>query len=144
MNNLDIKYSSIFYNLKDINKINYLKEINIKFKKIKKLTIENNNEDKEHKTTKKNFNDFFLFLFSLHKIDNHLIYLILKFKYCEINGKIFEHINRFKILRYLYIENINFDKGFIIKLNLLKLLSIISCNNIKLSGISNVRLKYYI
>ena len=41
LNNLNIKYLSIFYDLEDINKIDYLKEINIKFNKIKKLTIEN-------------------------------------------------------------------------------------------------------
>ena len=35
LNNLNINYSSIFYNLTDINKINYLKEININFNKIK-------------------------------------------------------------------------------------------------------------
>jgi len=45
LNNLNVKYSSIFYDLKDINKIYYLKEINISFNKIKKLTIENDYED---------------------------------------------------------------------------------------------------
>ena len=41
----------------------------------------------------------------------------------------------------MYIENIDFNKEFIIKLNKLKLLSIISCKNIKLSEISNEELK---
>ena len=39
LNNLDTKYTSIFYYLKDINKINYLKEINIDFNKIKRLSL---------------------------------------------------------------------------------------------------------
>ena len=43
LNKLDIKYSSVFYKLQNINKIDYLKEININFNKIKKLTIENEN-----------------------------------------------------------------------------------------------------
>ena len=41
LNNLNINYKSIFYRLEDINKINYLKEINIDFNKIKRSTIEN-------------------------------------------------------------------------------------------------------
>ena len=61
--------------------------------------------------------------------------------FCEIKSEFFENINNFKSLRYLYIGNINFDKDFIIKLNILELLSIISCKNIKLSEISNGKLK---
>ena len=41
----------------------------------------------------------------------------------------------------MYINNINFDKDFIIKLNVLDLLSIISCKNIKISEFSNLKLK---
>ena len=41
----------------------------------------------------------------------------------------------------MYITNFIFDKDFIIKLNELKILSIISCKNIKLSEISNEKLK---
>ena len=47
LNSLDINYASIFYDLKDINKINYLKEININFIKIKRLTIESDYYDEE-------------------------------------------------------------------------------------------------
>ena len=89
----------------------------------------------------KKFNNFFEILFSLNNIENNLIYLNIKFAYCKIKSEFFESINNFKSLRYLYIENINFDKDFIIKLNILELLSIISCNNIKLSEIPNEKLK---
>ena len=49
LNKLDIKYASIFYILKDMNKINYLKEFNINFNKIKRLTLkfENYYKDKD-------------------------------------------------------------------------------------------------
>ena len=141
LNNLNIKYSSIFYKLKDINKIDYLKEIHINFNKIKKLTIENDYEEKDDNVTKNKFNKFFEILFSFNNIEKNLIYLNIKFKYCEIDTEYFEKINNFKLLRYLNIENIYFVKDFIIKLNTLELLSIISCNNIKLSGISNGKLK---
>ena len=141
LNNLNIKYESIFYYLKDINRINYIKEINIDFNKIKRLTIEKFSEVKNE--NQKNIRNYFEILFSLNNIENHLIYLNIKFKDCKINvnNELFENINNFKSLRFLYIENFNFDKEFIIKLNDLKLLSIISCENIKLPEIFNEKLK---
>ena len=48
LNNLNINYSSIFYNLEDINKISYLKEFNINFNKIKRFTIENDYEGEDN------------------------------------------------------------------------------------------------
>ena len=66
---MDINYASIFYNLDDINKINYLKEININFNKIKRLTIENEDEDKnfdedeDKDNTNKKKNKIFLKLY---------------------------------------------------------------------------------
>ena len=76
--------TSIYYDLRDINKIN-LKEININFNKIKALTICNfdyklilNKKDKkENKNVmQNNFNNFFDILFSFNNIENNLIYLI--------------------------------------------------------------------
>jgi len=142
----NINYTSIFYNLKDITKIDYLKEININFNKIKKLTIESdykfNIEDEDkNKDIKKQIKHFLEILFSINNIENKLIYLNIKFKSYKINPELFENINNFKLLRYLYLENIEFENDFIIKLNLLKLLSIKLCENIKLSEISNEELK---
>jgi len=139
LNNLNINYASIFYNLEDINKISYLKEFNISFNKIKSITIENNYEDEDNIIEKK-ANNFFEILFSFDNIRNNLIYLNIKLKYCKINPELFENINNFKLLKYLYIKNISFDKDFIIKLNKLKLLSALSCENIKLSEMSNEKL----
>ena len=65
---MNIKYSSIFYELKDIKKIDYLKEFNISFNKIKKLTIENVYDDKV--ITKKQYNNFFEILFSFKNVEN--------------------------------------------------------------------------
>jgi len=163
LNILNIKYESIFYNLADINKINYLKEINIDFNKIKRLTIKTNYEDKDDDdeedededkdedededevkdNNKKQINNFFEILFSINNIKNNLIYLNIKFNYCKINPELFENINNFKLLRYLYLKNINFDKDFIIKIKKLKLLSIISYKNIKLSGMPNEELNIF-
>jgi len=137
--------TSIYYDLRDINKIN-LKEININFNKIKALTICNFDYElllskKENKNVMQNdFNNFFDILFSLTNIESNLIYLNLELNYCKINPILFEKINNFKSLRYLEIYNINFEKDFIIKLKELKKLSIISCQNIYLSKISKENL----
>ena len=148
LNNMNINYASIFYSLKDISKINYLKEININFNKIKALTIHNYVDNaivpskKENNNVIQNyFNNFFDILFSLNNIENKLIYLNIKFQYCEINPILFEKINNFKSLKYLKIDGVNFEKIFIIKLKVLKILSIISCKNIYLSEISKENLK---
>ena len=120
LNNMD---TSIYYDLRDINKIN-LKEININFNKIKALTICNFDYElllskKENKNVMQNdFNNFFDILFSFN-IESNLIYLNLELNYCKINPILFEKINNFKSLRYLKIKGINFDKDFIIKLKLL-------------------------
>ena len=126
LNNMDINYASIFFILKDTNKINYLKEINIDFNKIKRLTIYNYDDN----IMQKNIQNYFEIIFSFNNIENNLIYLNINFKKCIIDPILFENINNFKSLRYLFIRNINFDKDFIIKLKVLKILSIKSCKNI--------------
>ena len=99
LNNSKIKYSSISYYLSDIKKINYLREINIDFKKIKRLTL-NLQEDK----TKKNYKSFFTNVFSFRNIKNNLIYL----KIClsddyTINYNIFKNLEKFKLFIFKFI-----------------------------------------
>ena len=123
---MNINYASIFYYLEETEKINYLKEINIYFNKIKRLTIienEDYEDEDENNINKKQKNNFFEILFSINNIYNNLIYLNIKLKKCKIDPELFENINKFKLLRYLLIEDINFNKDFIIKLNKLKLLN---------------------
>ena len=74
LNNLNINYASIFYYLEDANKINYLKEIKIDFNKIKRLTIENEDEkDYKDNINEKQIKNFFEILFSINNINNNLI-----------------------------------------------------------------------
>ena len=76
LNKLDIKYASIFYILKDMNKINYLKEFNINFNKIKRLRLKFDiyNNDKDDNTAQNEIKNFFEILFSFDNIENNLIY----------------------------------------------------------------------
>ena len=144
LNNMNINYTSIYYYLNNINKINYLKEIHINFNKIKRLTIEANYDKGKYmfiNEKDKEVENFFSIFFSINNIENNLIYLSIKFKKCNINPELFENINNFTKLKYLFIENINLRTNFIIKLNRLKLLSIISCKNIELAEMPNEELE---
>ena len=94
------------------NKLNYLKEINIDFNKLKRMTIYINNSKQEDSKEKININLFETF-FSFENIQNNLIYLNIKFKNdYNINPDLFENINNFKLLRYLYMNSFNFDNNF--------------------------------
>ena len=137
LNKMDIKYASIFYILKDMNKINYLKEFNINFNKIKRLTIKFEN----YYAIQNEIENFFETFFSFDNIENNLIYLYIKFINYEINNELFAKINNFKLLKFLYLVNFNFKRDLLLYLNNLKLITIISCKNIQISGNSNEKLK---
>ena len=114
LNKSNIKYSSIYYDFYELYKINYLNEFNIDFNKIKKLTLNINNKIEDEKN-----NYFFETLFSFNNIENNLIYLKIYFN--EYNGiylspELFEKINNFKSLKYLYIHKFNFNKNFNVKI----------------------------
>ena len=136
LNKLNIKYSSIYCTFDDINKISYLIELNIDFNKIKRISLieeRNNKEEKKEKYLEDNKN-FFGTLFSIKNIENSLIYLKIIFSTAsKLEPILFEKINDFKLLRYLYIEYLHFVKKFTIKLENITKLSFINCKNITIS-----------
>ena len=134
LNKSNIKYSSIYYEFNRMNRINNLKEFNIDYNKIKKVTLSVNFEyEIEQDIIKKNIY-FFKTLFSINNIDNNLIYLNIFFKNKNnITPELFENINNFKSLKYLIIDNFIFNNNFTIKISNLKLLSCENCNNIFIS-----------
>ena len=138
LNKLNRKYSSIYYNFNDKRSINYLKKFNIDFNKIKRIILQ---EEKKYNSSKneKDCKFFLDTLFSFKNIENNLIYLKIQFDYYSlentIDSNLFENINNFKSLKYLYIYSFNFDRIFTIKLNSLKILSFEGCDNINISNI---------
>ena len=88
--------------------MDYLKELNIDFNKIKRMTLgfmeKSSNYFLPKNIIQKNTKYFFETLFSLNNIENNLIYLDIHFSsVMKINSDLFENINKFKLLRYLYI-----------------------------------------
>ena len=148
LNTSDVKYSSIYYYFEDKNKINYLKELNINFDKIKRMTFIYNRDLFKYKdkieADSDNINKenkyFFETLFSINNIINNLIYLKLDIRsHLDIDPDLFENINTFKSLEYLFISNIKFKKKFTIKLQNLKTLKCQFCKNIFFSKNNNFK-----
>ena len=128
LNQKNIKYSSIYYRFKEKKKITNIKELNIDFKKIKRMTLFCDEEDEFNNNNKYFFADFF----SIENIENNLIYLKIHLK-CFLKPYCFEKINNFKCLQYLYINSLKFSEKLNLKLNNLKLLSCDNCKNIEFS-----------
>ena len=156
LNDPNLNYSSIYYifNNKNFydNFLDNLEELNIDFNKIKTITLnaEKYIQDKinfndpnvdfnkmkamvlhpEYFITD-NYNYFLKSIFSLNNIKNNLVCLKIYFchKHCAIYPDSFDEINDMKVLKYLYIININFAKNIEIKLNNLKTLYCNKCKN---------------
>ena len=136
------------------NFLDNLKKLNIDFNKIKAMSL---NGDKYTKNNIKfslndpnvdfnkmkamvlhpeyfitdNYNYFLKSLFSLDNFKNNLLCLKIYFghKNCAIKSDSFEEINEMKVLKYLYLINIYFDRDIEIKLDKLKLLYCNRCQN---------------
>ena len=135
LNGSNIQYSSIYYKFKEINKINYLKEFNIDFNKIRRITlICDKNDNTKNSEKNKCISEAF---FSFDNINNNLIYLKMKINLRSINPKLFQPINGFKSLNYLFIERIRFYKMFRIKTNNLKIISCKYCSNVNIVNSEN-------
>ena len=134
LNKSGVKYSSIHYDFEESDEINSLKDLNIDFSKIKKLTLNLQSEQYlYYKEEKKNI-FFFRYLFSFYNIENNLIYLKINFwEKKDISPELFEKINTFKSLKYLFLQYFLFINNFTIKISNLELLSCRYCNNIKIS-----------
>ena len=151
LDNPDIKYSSIYFHFD--NNTKFLKELNIDFRKITKLTLD---KGPEFNTDD---NSVFETLFSLDNIQNNLVHLTIRFRWNElefskflgyklspkVNDKLFENINNMKKLRYLNLISVNFEKKVTIRLNSLKVLLCSDCENLCMENIicPNLEKLYY-
>ena len=145
LNKSNIKYSSIFYSFYDKRKIDYLKELNIDFNKIKRMTLI------EEENINKYSNDIiFQTLFSINYIENNLLFLKIKFNNKinydfigenNLNLYFFDNIIKFKALRYLYIDSFQFGISPMIKLSNLKILSFNNCKSINMQTMFSEKLE---
>ena len=141
LNACSSKYSSLTFCYKDSNDITYLKEFNINFGQIKRLTfiIDDyfNTKDYEY---------FFSNFFGLKNIGTSLVKLILnvnwtKFMRIEIDPKLIKNLNNFKLLGYLTINGIKLSDNFTLNLCNLKILYLENCENFTFSENSLLNIK---
>ena len=152
---LDI-YRIQHYNIEDeyIKKFDELHKSNINISSIKISRIENNNDLDYFSKFKINLNllknvfignvdDIIIIknFFSLFTIKNNLIHLELGFFKNQIEPSLFEGINSFTSLKYLFLEGLIFKKTFIFKLYNLEKIDILRCENFKFEENSLANLK---
>ena len=151
LNKLNNNYSSICFQFdKETEEYYDIQKFNINFQKIKKLIFEEKApkpKDKKYFNTAYNEISFFPFkiIFSNDNVVlNNLIFL--EIKNLRINPKVLdicvlEKINNLKSLEELRLENIKFEKEFILKINTLKYLALCNCYNIAISNNCALNLK---
>ena len=103
MNESKLKYSSLLFEYKEDNDIEYLKEFKINFNFIKRITLRKN------KNIRATYSKYFIQnLLSLLSSENTLIYLNAEFPN-DISGCIFMELNNLKSLKELHLQKLYFD-----------------------------------
>ena len=137
-NDNKLKYPSIIYQYKNTEHISYLKNINIDFKQIKKLTIK-----QKFECNKKNCDHFFnTLLLCFNENYNNLIFLDIQIRTCHIKSDLINKLNDFKNLETLKLKGFLFNTPFILKFNNLISLELIYCDNIILDKNNCLNIKY--
>ena len=141
LNSCSSEYSSLTFCYKDSNDITYLKEFNIDFGQIKRLTF-----ILDDYFDTKDYEYFFKIFFGLKNIGNSLVKLILnvnwtKFMRIEIDPNLIKNLNNFKLLEYLTINGIKLSKNFTLELCNLKKLYLENCENFSFSENSLINVK---
>ena len=127
----DKNYPYIYFKYKNPTDIDFIKDLKLNFKLIKKLKLKRINDENDEETKKeemeietdsidnKSFSNFYKALFSLADIQNNLIDLCLKINKKNKKSYIpasFKEINNLKALQNLNINGYNFETTFVLRL----------------------------
>ena len=127
----DKNYPYIYFKYKNPTDIDFIKDLILNFKLIKKLKLKRINDENDEETKKeemeietdsidnKSFSNFYKALFSLADIQNNLIDLCLKINKKNKKSYIpasFKEINNLKALQNLNINGYNFETTFVLRL----------------------------
>ena len=157
LNNLNINLSSLIIYYNNIDDINYLEELGINYKNIKKISLyinlEENDDEEEEEYEEKDENEekekeICINLKNLFSFDNfgiNLLYLKLNFDIdffgnFKLEPNIMENINNYQSLRILEVFNYRLENNFEININKLKSLSVYNCTNISLVGENGINM----
>ena len=126
------------------NDINLLKELNINFNKIRRMTIIFEESEGEENSDINNYNKFYSTLFSLFDNKNNLIYLNIENKnkhYYKIMLNFMNNINNFASLKSLSLFELNIAQNLEINLSNLETLELKYCTNIVLNKNTCINIK---
>ena len=127
----DKNYPYIYFKYKNPTDIDFIKDLKLNFKLIKKLKLKRINDENYEETKKeemeietdsidnKSFSNFYKALFSLADIQNNLIDLCLKINKKNKKSYIpasFKEINNLKALQNLNINGYNFETTFVLRI----------------------------
>ena len=135
-------YFSLYNKFKSFNCLNSLKELNLDFSKIQKISLIKSGDDENEG----NIEILFRSLFSINNLENNLLYLKIFLKFDKeyiVPDNLFEKINDFKSLRYLYLKKINFSEPPTIKIKNLKIFYCDICNKIKIKDCEKLQKLIY-
>ena len=144
LNESNINYASLTINNKENYDVGILKQLNINFCKIKRLTSEYEDDENAEKSNSNNYDIFYNTLFSSFNVKNNLIYLKLKRRnkhYNKFNIKYINNLNDFKSLKVLILYEFDFNETFHLDLCNLEKLYMYFCTNIKISENTCLNLK---
>ena len=143
MNKSKFKYTSLIINYKLNKDIDFLKELNIDFKNIKKISFnikedEGETGDKEENIENiENCNYFLKNLFSFDNFGSNLLFLNIQFPIKEdeaLDINLIKNINNLKLLKFLILSEFILNETFEINLQNLEVLKLENCENIFLAG----------
>ena len=140
LNKLNMKYPSIDFSYQKSSDINYLKDLKIRFGKIKRL-----NCNHEFSIYIDNYDYFFKTLLSFNNIEKNLLCLNLVvgfIKYDKIDPNSIKNLNSLTSLEILELKGFKFKSVFILKLKNLKNLNLKNCDNFAFDEKSCQKLKY--
>ena len=127
INELNLKYPVILFDYKDSNDINYLKDLKIKFGKVKKFAATH-----DFSIYIKDYDYFFKTLFSFSNFEKNIVYLNL-FIGCNRNLRIesnsLRNLNSCTSLETLELKSFKFKTTFIFNLKNLNKLTLKNCEN---------------
>jgi len=127
INELNLKYPVILFDYKDSNDINYLKDLKIRFGKVKKFAATH-----DFSIYIKDYDYFFKTLFSLNNIEKNIVYLNL-FIGCNRNLRIesfsLRNLNSCTSLETLELKSFKFKTTFVFNLKNLTKLTLKNCEN---------------
>ena len=137
---LSIYYKNEFHTLPFINPFQFSN-----FSKIKKISLIQSHSSGTYGINGKT-EILFQSLFSINNLENNLIYLKIFLDFIQdyiVENNLFEKINNFKSLRYLYIRKINFHE-ITINIKNLNIFYCELCRGIKINECENIQKLIYI